>query len=67
MMQYLPTAGCKWLKQDKIKKHVAKMIHENDKDGCVLNVDLDYVEELHDLHNDYSLVQENIDLKEYVI
>ena len=67
MMQYLPTAGCKWLTQDKIKKRGAKTIHEDDKNGCILDVDLDYLEELHDLHNDYPLVQEKTDLKEYVI
>jgi hypothetical protein len=44
MNQLLPTVGFKWLDDDELK---------NWRDSpCVLEVDLDYPEELHDLHNE---------------
>ena len=44
MMQHLPTTGCKWLTQDKIKKCGAKTIHGDNKDGCILDFGLKQVQ-----------------------
>ena len=61
MSQYLPTGGFKWL----IGKEVdlSKYNDESEK-GLILEVDLEYPEELHDLHNDYPLAAEKIKVTE---
>ena len=43
-MQYLLTAGFNWLIQNGIEKIDANKIHEDDTDGFMLEVDLDYLE-----------------------
>ena len=75
MSQYLPTGGFKWLSQKKIDKinlgtYTDDLIQSktdqlNDKvvnlnKGLILEVDLEYPTELHDLHNDYPLGPEKI-------
>ena len=57
MSQYLPTGGFKWKKIDKLNLDSYK---ENSKKGLILEVDLEYPKELHDLHNDYPLAPEKI-------
>jgi len=55
MSQKLPTHGFKWMGDKKL---------ENWRDiSCILEVDLIYPEELHDLHNDYPLAPESITLE----
>lgn len=54
MSQLLPTGGFKWMSADDSK---------NWKDiPCIMEVDLDYPEELHDLHNDYPLAPKSMTL-----
>ena len=57
MSQSLPCGDFKWLDPDKVNlEH-----YTNDsKKGIILEVDLEYPEELHDLHNDYPLAPEKI-------
>ena len=55
MSQYLPTGGFKWLTQKRINKTNLGEYVENSKKGLILEVDLEYPKELHDLHNDYPL------------
>ena len=45
MSKQLPTSGFKWMTDDELDnlKHLS----------CILEVDLEYPEDLHDLHNDY--------------
>ena len=52
MAQYLPTGELKWLTQDEIKKLDVGTIREENTDGCILEVDLEYSKELHNLNND---------------
>ena len=52
MMKNLPTHRFKWMKENEL------MVWE--KFSCILEVDLKYQEELHDLHNDYPLAPESI-------
>ena len=60
MSQYLPTGGFKWMTEKKINKiDLAKYKEDSDK-GIILEVDLEYPKELHDLHNDYPLAAEKI-------
>ena len=56
MSQYLPTGGFKWLSP---KQNLAEYT-ENSKKGLILEVDLEYPKELHDLHNDYPLGPEKV-------
>ena len=60
MSQYLPTGNFKWLSQKQIEKTNLNEYTENSKKGLLLEVDLEYPHELHDLHNDYPLGPEKI-------
>ena len=55
MSQYLPTGKFKWLTKGDLADY-----RENSDEGIILEVDLDYPEELHDLHNDYPLAPEKL-------
>ena len=60
MSQYLPTGRFRWMTQKQIDKiDLAKYKEDSDK-GIMLEVDLKYPKELHDLHNDYPLAAEKI-------
>ena len=52
MSQPLPTSGFEWMTDDEIDdwKHLS----------CILDVDLEYPEDLHNLHNDYALAPERV-------
>ena len=52
MSKPLPTHGFKWMKTSELE---TRNLH-----SCILEVDLDYPNELHDLHNDYPLAPEQI-------
>ena len=60
MSQYLPTGGFKWLKQNKIDNLDLQKYDKENKKGIILEVDLEYPEKLHDLHNDYPLAPEKV-------
>ena len=59
MNQSLPVGDFKWLSEDNIKYY---MKNPSSIRSCTLEVDLEYSEELHDLHNDYPLAPENIEV-----
>ena len=61
MSQYLPTGGFEWLTEEEVD--LSKYNDESEK-GLVLEVDLEYPGELHDLHNDYPLAAEKIKITE---
>ena len=61
MIQYLPTGGFEWLTGEEVD--LSKYNDESEK-GLILEVDLEYPEELHDLHNDYPLASEKIKVTE---
>ena len=60
MSQYLPTGNFKWLSQNQIEKTNLGKYTENSKKGLILEVDLEYPQELHNLHNDFPLGPEKI-------
>ena len=62
MSQYLPYSGFKWLNQKDIDKCCLNLIGENSLCGYTLEVDLEYPDELHELHNDYSLASEKLEI-----
>ena len=61
MNQYLPYGKCKWLNLKKLKKlkeidkFDVRLIVENSLDGCILEVDFEYPDELYKFHNDYPI------------
>ena len=59
MIQYLPTNNYKWEKPDKFDQTVIMMLGDCDDKGYIFEVDLEYPESLHDLHNDYPLAPES--------
>ena len=62
MRQYLPISNFKWVKNiDKIEQKLMN-IKNNSSTGYVLEVDLEYPQELHDIHNDYPLAPEKINI-----
>ena len=62
MRQYLPISNFKWVKNiDKIEQKLMN-IKNNSSTGYVLEVDLEYLKKLHDIHNDYPLVPEKINI-----
>src|SRR5271166_2546905 len=61
MSKPLPTKGFKWMCEDELNNW--KSITNQEGVGCILEVDLEYPQELHDLHNDYPLAPESVKLK----
>ena len=60
MSQFLPTDNFRWMTEKQIDKiHLTKYKEDSSK-GLILEVDLEYPEELHDLHNDYPLGPEKV-------
>lgn len=57
MSQYLPLSNFRWRHElvNKMTEENILAIPDDNDEGYVLNVDLEYPEELHDLHNDYPL------------
>ena len=54
MSKPLPTHGFKWMKDSELEKW--------EEYSCILEVDLEYPKSLHDLHNDYPLAPEQIEV-----
>ena len=64
MMQLLPTEIRDWVNQ----KDFSIDNYSNDSPiGCFLKVDLDYPDELHDLHNGYPLAGETLKVAEEIL
>ena len=60
MSEYLPTGGFRWMTQKQIDKIDLAKYKEDSNKGIILEVDLEYQKELHNLHNDYPLGPEKI-------
>ena len=58
MSEYLPYGGFKWLKNS--DKFDIMSINDKSPIGYFLEVELEYSEELHELHNDFPLAPEKI-------
>ena len=62
MSQCLPYSEFKWLNQKEIDKFCLNKIGENSSDGYILEVDLEYLDELFESHNDYPLALEKLEI-----
>ena len=60
MSQALPTDGFEWMAEEELTDW--KKVCKSEGIGCILEVDLEYPDELHDLHNEYHLAPENIEV-----
>ena len=60
---YLPYGGLEWLSKREIDAFDLDSVPENSLFGYVLEVYLNYCEELHDKHNDLPLAPEKVEVK----
>ena len=67
MSQCLPTGQFKWLTQKQIEKTNLAYFLEDGDEGLILEVDLKYPKELHDLHNDYPLAPEKLKVNKNIL
>ena len=59
--QYLPYGWFKWWSQKGIDNFDVNLTGENVLIGYILEVDLEYLDELHELHNNYPLASEKLE------
>ena len=60
MSQYLPTGNFKWMTDKEISKIDLGKYKADGKNGLILEVDLEYQQEPHDMHNDYPVCPEKV-------
>ena len=63
MIQDLPYKYFKFLSEEEMKRFDLGSISKNNKIGYILKVDLEYPSFLHNLHNDYPLCPEKVEVK----
>ena len=62
MSEKLPVHSFKWMSNKEIENIFNnRIVQVWEKTPCILEVDLEYPEELHDLHNDYPLCPERVE------
>jgi hypothetical protein len=64
MSQALPVDGFRWLEDQETESLNVLEISDNNEKGYMLEVNLDYPPELHDLHNEYPLAPEKVKVAE---
>ena len=64
MTQYLPYGGFKWLSKKEIDEFDMNLVKKTSSVAYILEVDLEYPSELHNLHNDYSLAPEKFEISQ---
>ena len=60
MSQYLPIGNFKWMSNREIKQIDLGKYKADGKKGLILEVDLEYPQELHGMHNDYPVCPEKV-------
>ena len=64
MSQSLPTGNFRWISTDNLDKDSIRDVPPDHHTGCILEVDLEYPKELHNMHNDYPLAPETIEVQD---
>ena len=64
--KFLPTSGFKWIDPKEFEFDLNKYTSNSSK-GCFLEVDLEYPKELRELHNDYPLALDKIEMKREIM
>ena len=67
MSRYLPYSGFKWLNQREISDFCLNPLSENSFISSILEFDLEYPCELHELHNDYPLAPEKLKISQNML
>ena len=67
MSQCLPKCNFKWMSEREIKTIDLGKYGANSKKGLIFEVDLEYPQELHDLHNDYPLAPEKVKISKNML
>ena len=66
MLQQIPVNNFEWIKDaSEFKEEFIKNYNEESYEGYFLEVDVQYLEKLHELHNDLSILSER--MKIYII
>ena len=60
MSQYLPTGNFKWMTDKEISKIDLGKYKAYGEKGLILEVDLEYPQELHDIHSEYPVAPEKV-------
>ena len=60
MSQYLPTGNFKWMTDKEISKIDLGKYKADGRNGLILEVDPEYPQELHDMHNNYPVCPEKV-------
>ena len=67
MIQYLPYGRFNWLSKKEIDVFCLDSLKENSSVGYILEVYLEYPSKLHDLHNDYPLAPEKLEISQNML
>ena len=62
IIQSLPVSDFKFLSKKEVSRFDLGSVSENSSIGYILQCDLEYCKELHDLHNDYPLCPEKMEI-----
>ena len=65
MSEHLPYGGFKWMKN--VDKFDVNLISKKNEIGYFLEVNLEYPDNLHELHNDYPLAPEKLAVSSYML
>ena len=67
MSQCLPYSEFKWLNNKEIRRFCLNFISENSFVGYILEIDLEYPNELHNLRNDYPLALAELEINKNIL
>ena len=67
MSQSLPVQGFRWLEEEEMDLMKIAEISDDAEEGYILEVDLDYPQDLHDMHNEYPLAPEKVTVTEDIL
>ena len=62
MAKKLPVNGFKWIDNNEISEEFIKNYSENNNKGYILEVDVRYLERLHELHSDLPFLPERMEI-----
>ena len=67
MSQYLLYSGLKWLNKKEVDRFDVNSIEENSSISYILEGDLEYPSKLHELHDDYLLFPEKLEISQNML
>ena len=67
MTQYLPYGDFEWMSEEQISEINFDLVSGDNNEGYILEVDLEYSSDLHDLHSDYPLAFEKLKVSDNML